>query len=197
MKRMMNSLAILNQWLILNANGDWERSYGFNIIATSDPGWQIEIDLKDTCLEGVSFQLQEKEIGDMAYFRLSAAQDKLHIFSGVYGLEQAFAVFSEKISEYVDPDFYYKLYHPLLFEGNQIGWIPLNAYVKTIDSLVIAKTDRVSKRDIIPVSNEAFDFSKLPDTFLNNVDLDHLQGYVFRYTLISTAQGHIFLGLIL
>jgi hypothetical protein len=52
----MNSLARLQQWYLDQCDEDWEHTYGVTISTLDNPGWNLEIDLKDTGLEGKSFE---------------------------------------------------------------------------------------------------------------------------------------------
>ena len=53
----MNPMHLLQHWLAMNADGDWEHENGIRIISTDNFGWHVELDLVDTVLEG--FQLPE------------------------------------------------------------------------------------------------------------------------------------------
>jgi len=52
----MDSLARLQDWYIQQCDGDWEHSYGVRIETLDNPGWNLEIDLVDTQLEGKPFE---------------------------------------------------------------------------------------------------------------------------------------------
>ena len=52
----MDSLVRLQQWYLAQCDEDWEHSYGVRIETLDNPGWDLEIDLIDTPLEGKSFQ---------------------------------------------------------------------------------------------------------------------------------------------
>lgn len=46
----------LMNWYVRECNNDWEHSYGVKIDTLDNPGWTIEIDLRETSLEGRSFE---------------------------------------------------------------------------------------------------------------------------------------------
>jgi hypothetical protein len=52
---------LINKWLIINCNGDWEHEFGVRIISSDVPGWNIELDLSKTCLESTNFSYSEKK----------------------------------------------------------------------------------------------------------------------------------------
>lgn len=49
----------IQNWYNKQCNGDWEHEYGVKIETLDNPGWSIQIDLKGTSLEGVSFDSVE------------------------------------------------------------------------------------------------------------------------------------------
>ena len=49
---MSNVILQLQQWYEAQCNGDWEHHYGISIESQDNPGWRVEIDLKDTPLCG-------------------------------------------------------------------------------------------------------------------------------------------------
>jgi hypothetical protein len=51
----------LQQWYEAQCNGDWEHQYGISIETLDNPGWRVEIDLKDTRFAGVAFTRVEEK----------------------------------------------------------------------------------------------------------------------------------------
>lgn len=51
-----NILSWLEKWYALNCNGDWEHGYGVHITTLDNPGWHVEMDLKDTYLSDIKPQ---------------------------------------------------------------------------------------------------------------------------------------------
>lgn len=52
----VDSLALLQAWYLQQCDADWEHSYGVRIETLDNPGWNLEIDLADTGLEGKPFE---------------------------------------------------------------------------------------------------------------------------------------------
>lgn len=52
---MPDLIAILQEWFLINCNGDWEHTHGCRIGTLDNPGWYVEIDLDDTYLDVMSF----------------------------------------------------------------------------------------------------------------------------------------------
>jgi hypothetical protein len=48
-------LDALQKWFVAECNGDWEHQYGVRISTLDNPGWAVDIDLRDTSLEHLSF----------------------------------------------------------------------------------------------------------------------------------------------
>ena len=46
----------LQDWYSGRCDGDWEHSYGVRIGTLDNPGWQLDIALEGTELEGASFR---------------------------------------------------------------------------------------------------------------------------------------------
>ena len=53
---MMDTLQRLQRWYHSQCNGVWEHSWGVKIDTLDNPGWSIEINLRDTTLAGMAFQ---------------------------------------------------------------------------------------------------------------------------------------------
>jgi len=54
----------LQDWYLGQCNGDWEHQYGVKIDTLDNPGWDVEIDIRDTYLAGREFSkisIQRKE----------------------------------------------------------------------------------------------------------------------------------------
>lgn len=57
-----DNLNWLTTWYVRECNNDWEHSYGVKIDTLDNPGWTIEIDLRETILEGRTFESKQGEI---------------------------------------------------------------------------------------------------------------------------------------
>lgn len=51
-------------WYVREYNNDWEHSYGVKIDTLDNPGWTIEIDLRETSMEGRPFEAKHGEVAD-------------------------------------------------------------------------------------------------------------------------------------
>jgi len=65
-----DNLDWLMNWYVRECNNDWEHSYGIKIETLDNPGWTIEIDLRETLLEGRPFESRHGEVaGDLDEWR--------------------------------------------------------------------------------------------------------------------------------
>jgi hypothetical protein len=59
-----DNLDWLMKWYVRECDGDWEHSFGVKIDTLDNPGWTLEVDLKETSLEGLPFQSKYGEPAD-------------------------------------------------------------------------------------------------------------------------------------
>ncbi len=52
---MSDILTDLQNWYAAQCDGDWEHQYGVKIDTLDNPGWSVNIDLRDTPLDGRPF----------------------------------------------------------------------------------------------------------------------------------------------
>jgi hypothetical protein len=52
----MDELQELQAWYASQCDEDWEHTYGVTIETLDNPGWMLKVDLRDTELEGRSFE---------------------------------------------------------------------------------------------------------------------------------------------
>jgi hypothetical protein len=64
MSETKSGLEGLQDWYRSQCNGQWEHTYGISVGTLDNPGWSIEIDLKDTVLESKGFADHETNGGD-------------------------------------------------------------------------------------------------------------------------------------
>ena len=57
---MSDVILQLQRWYEAQCNGDWEHQYGISVESLDNPGWRVEIDLKNTSLAGASFTRVEE-----------------------------------------------------------------------------------------------------------------------------------------
>ena len=57
-----DNLYWLTKWYVRECNNDWEHSYGVKIDTLDNPGWTLVIDLRETALEGRTFESKHGKI---------------------------------------------------------------------------------------------------------------------------------------
>ena len=57
-----NDLNYLMSWYREQCDGDWEHEFGIRIATLDNPGWDLEVDITDTNLEGRVVDRCRKEI---------------------------------------------------------------------------------------------------------------------------------------
>jgi len=72
----MNAIIELQNWFKAQCNGEWEHKLGVEIETCDNPGWIVNIDLKDTSLESRKFEVIAKNVSqkwiDQAMGKVSA-----------------------------------------------------------------------------------------------------------------------------
>ncbi len=70
METNVNLIDWVSKWFLLECNGDWEHENQIRIETVDNPGWDIEIDLRDTSLEDVEIMnhVVERSKNDWYFF---------------------------------------------------------------------------------------------------------------------------------
>jgi len=90
----MTTLERLTRWYESNCDGDWEHSYGVKIETLDNPGWRVEIDLKDTPLAHSSFDTVENQYShDGGWLRCWKQDHMFQIACGPVRLEDGLGIF--------------------------------------------------------------------------------------------------------
>ncbi|WP_327339050.1 immunity 53 family protein [Streptomyces sp. NBC_01324] len=83
----------LQNWYAQQCDGDWEHEWGVKIATLDNPGWTIEIDLKETDLEEREYTLQEVGRSAQDWVRTWTAERTFHAACGPGSLTEALALF--------------------------------------------------------------------------------------------------------
>lgn len=92
----MGVLDDLRSWYVAQCDGEWEHTYGIQIETMDNPGWSVEIALRDTILEGKPFDpIEEGSETDDApsWIRYGLEGSKFRGFGDPGRLEQILVVF--------------------------------------------------------------------------------------------------------
>jgi hypothetical protein len=78
----MNQLGELQQWYASVCDGDWEQTYGVTIGTLDNPGWNIEIDLIGTYLEGTVMMPVQVDRSEHDWLRCDVKDGRFIAFGG-------------------------------------------------------------------------------------------------------------------
>ena len=91
----MNMIEWLSHWYESNCDGDWEHCYGIKIYTLDNPGWSVNIELTDTDLEFLKFDLIQKYTDENNWIHCNVV-DKVFKGGGSSDkLEEILKIFSE------------------------------------------------------------------------------------------------------
>ena len=76
----MDNLEWLQNWYQQNCDGGWEHSYGVEIGTLDNPGWYVNIDLKDTQYADLQRPKLSQDRGENDWFNCSIVDG---VFKGV------------------------------------------------------------------------------------------------------------------
>ena len=144
MRNENNYLVRLQKWYQSNCNGDWEHSFGVNIDSLDNPGWRVEIDLEDTCLENGIINISEDKGEDDWY--IIETKEKKFIGNGDFSkLNNILEIFFEEfLPRNKDDNFLYTLYVPISETFNKI-FIPIYAIMVKENIFQIKKINSLSE----------------------------------------------------
>lgn len=71
----------LQKWYLENCDGDWEHSFGVEIITIDNPGWMVTIDISETKIENLEIDYVLVEHGQSDWIGYSIT-NKQFIGSG-------------------------------------------------------------------------------------------------------------------
>ncbi len=125
---MTDLIQRIQNWYMINCNGDWEHNFGYSIATLDNPGWTIRIDLDGTPLDTLEFKRNYQNPNDeQDWFNIKTKNMVLEIFCGPSNLETVFKLFfDEIIPNHSDSNFWYDVYLELEGTSNKI-WTPAKA----------------------------------------------------------------------
>src|SRR5262249_20752432 len=140
-------LTRIQNWYKINCNGDWEHQNGISIETIDNPGWKIKINLLETSLENLKFELSV----DNGRFDWMSVKTENEIFEAQCDptkLEEVLRIFLEEIiPKYTDNKFYYEVYVPLIGSASKV-WRPIKARMLTEETLEITEIPELRYEDI-------------------------------------------------
>jgi hypothetical protein len=180
-----NLLTRLQNWQLINCDGDWEHGYGVSIETLDNPGWRVKINLVDTCLENLDYEKQfENGTFDWLFikinekvFEASGDTNKLTTILEIF--------FKEIIPKHSDPSFQYEVFVQL-FGGPTKIWRPVKAKLVAEDTLQITEIPELTYRDIRTMDYDDLTFQQ-DDIFKYKTKIQ--VGDNIKVELIETFNG--------
>ena len=95
----MNNLQWLQKFYLSNCNEDWEHIYGISIATLDNPGWRIDIDLRDMILEGKKFKEMHVERNNNDWTMCRVENNVFKGDGGPENLEEIIGIFRNWATE--------------------------------------------------------------------------------------------------
>ena len=73
---MSSLLQWLQTWYRNECNGDWEHCFGVHIATIDNPGWDVDIDIAETELDGLEIDYQLNEKSDDDWYGIAIKKNK-------------------------------------------------------------------------------------------------------------------------
>lgn len=94
-----NIFTWLEKWYALNCNGDCEHGYGVHITTLDNPGWHVEMDIKDTCLSHITHNRVSMDNGDNDWYSYEISDMKFIGFGDPSKLTYLLSAFRRIVEE--------------------------------------------------------------------------------------------------
>ncbi|WP_400191798.1 immunity 53 family protein [Hymenobacter sp. B81] len=126
----MDLLQRIQRWYTINCNGDWEHSYKVSITNVDNPGWWVEIDLQETCLEKAVLEMAPVQQRTSTDWVLWYIKDQQFIGSGGPGnLSEILSFFLDTLlPQQADPECCYEVFLPVQGHERRL-WLQAEARV--------------------------------------------------------------------
>jgi len=87
------SLSSLERWYAAHCNGEWEHGYGIKIETLDNPGWRIQIDLRDTKKQGSTIERVGIDRNDNDWIQCWIEKGQFQIACGPLNLSESIEIF--------------------------------------------------------------------------------------------------------
>ena len=181
-----NILTRLQNWYLINCDGEWEHAFGISITTIDNPGWTVRINLTDTCLHELKYERQVDN-GDFDWLFIKVKEKVFEAVGDTSKLTNIFEIFlNEIIPNHADQDFQYEIYIQL-FGGPTKIWRPVKAKLISEDTLQITQIPELNYSDIRTLSYDDLTFDK-NDIF--NYKTKIIVGDQIQVQLVDTFNGN-------
>lgn len=73
-----SSLSWLARWYRMQCNGDWEHCFGVRITTLDNPGWNVQIDITETELDGLTIDYLLEERSETDWFGIAVQKQQFN-----------------------------------------------------------------------------------------------------------------------
>lgn len=91
----MSLLKRLQNWYRNQCDGDWEHTYGISVSTLDNPGWRVEVDLKETSLETKLFKEIRDERTEHDWIHAWITDSVFNLACGPQNLDEALTIFCD------------------------------------------------------------------------------------------------------
>ena len=90
---MANELHRLQLWYLSQCDGDWQHSYGVSIENIDNPGWKLTVELTNTGLQDLDFQIVSIKRSAIDWIHCAVTEMKFRGRGGPQNLVEILGVF--------------------------------------------------------------------------------------------------------
>lgn len=95
---MTSTLQKLQQWYFSQCDGDWEHGEGIRVSTLDNPGWMVDISLREAELEDRKYDEVRIDRSEQDWLRCSIRDGKFFIACGPKNLEEGLSIFLEWVA---------------------------------------------------------------------------------------------------
>jgi hypothetical protein len=90
---IMNDLVWIQDWFSKQCDGYWEHDHGITIETLDNPGWYLTVELEETDLQDLNFEIIKIDRSDNDWIRCSIENNVFKGFAGPYNLPEILQIF--------------------------------------------------------------------------------------------------------
>lgn len=186
---MNETIERIQNWYIINCNGEWEHNYGYQIETLDNPGWSVKIDLAETGLENLEFSREyQNPLDENDWFNINTEKKVLYMYCGPTNLKVVFNVFfDELIPNYLDEGYSYEIYLPLKGLDTEV-WIPAKSKLVNERCVQITEIKEIEYSKVKVRNVEEINFNQAD---LLNLKLEYSAGDIVEIKLVNVFDGII------
>jgi len=160
----MKNIKTIQEWFKFQCNGDWEHESGIKIQTISNPGWNLNIDIIDTILEGfITEENMDNGDGDWFFIRADGK-----VFSGSGDINKLTTLLDKFVSFILKniekSNYIYTIYAEIGLSSTVRVFRPIEAKMIGISNFKIISIPEMDIKDLKVITIDDFekiDFEKI------------------------------------